>query len=321
MVWFHFNYLQIFFHIAYGDNGSPPKIPGGATLLFDVELLDWDSWLIIAGKQYPNKGLQKQILRDSENAQVGFGSQVTVNYTVKCKGADLVTKSNETIVIGNEQVSDSLERAIKSMKQGEKARFKLAASFAPKEYLVDASAGHIIYEIEVVSSVNEKKHWDMTDEEKLQAFEKRKEEGNKHFKAQQFAQAEKRYKKALQLVETSFETDADKKSASKNKGIALLNMAAVQLKQRHYKDALINADKAIKEDGNNLKAHFRRAQANIGLIEYDIAKQDLQRALAIDANSKEVKDEMAKLNELIKKQNQKDKAMYSKMFSALGGDS
>jgi len=27
---------------AYGDHGSPPKIPGGATLIFDITLLSWE---------------------------------------------------------------------------------------------------------------------------------------------------------------------------------------------------------------------------------------------------------------------------------------
>ncbi|KAJ8428477.1 hypothetical protein Cgig2_029930 [Carnegiea gigantea] len=50
--------LKIPSKLGYGDQGSPPKIPGGATLIFDTELVS------VNGK--PSTGSEDQGLEDDE---------------------------------------------------------------------------------------------------------------------------------------------------------------------------------------------------------------------------------------------------------------
>merc|ERR1719498_1319385 len=63
---------------AYGDQGSPPKIPGGATLKFDVELIDF----------------RTPSLRDKEKWQLSDEEKMQVANELRAEGKELFTSKN-----------------------------------------------------------------------------------------------------------------------------------------------------------------------------------------------------------------------------------
>jgi tetratricopeptide (TPR) repeat protein len=96
-----------------------------------------------------------------------------------------------------------------------------------------------------------------------------------------------------------------------------LNIGACQLKLKEYRSALETCQKALELDANNEKGLFRMGQAYQGLAEYQEAINQYQRVIEINAQNRDAQNSISACHQKIKEYNQKEKALYSKMFSTL----
>jgi len=177
-------------------------------------------------------------------------------------------------------------------------------------------------------------------EEVIAAVEKVKAIGNELFKSQKHDIALRKYKKAVKYLkhglddhnELSDSDDEDEQSKqemeermkkmkenqeSYHKLLlpCLLNSAACKLKLNQSKSAVDDVNEVLSIDSKNVKAYYRRAQASISMNCLEEAKNDLQAALEISPDDKAVRGEMARVKKLLIEQRNKEKKMYSKLFS------
>ena len=168
--------LTIRAEYGYGEQGSPPKIPGGATLCFDVELLSWRSFKDVTG----DGGVIKTTVAGTGGGWKAPSERdiVTVSYKLyeplsaeaaaaAAAAAKKEKKKNKEEVEGDEEMKQDDEKekvvladephiafelgdadseariprgiveAARTMKKGERATLKLSAAYGPKK---DAAA-------------------------------------------------------------------------------------------------------------------------------------------------------------------------------------
>mmetsp|Transcript_102501 Transcript_102501/g.153628 ORF Transcript_102501/g.153628 Transcript_102501/m.153628 type:complete len:407 (+) Transcript_102501:31-1251(+) len=305
---------------GYGENGSGAKIPGGADLEFDIELLDWNSKEdITAGK--------KEIMKEVITAGSGYKKPSDcskVSIALKVMHGDRVVEEfseNEPLrfTVGEESVQGGIEKAVQSMCLNENAKFDVNPKWgygsegnAEKGIPADAP---LKYEIKLLSLEKEKETYEMDTKEKIEHAKTKKEQGNQFFKAGKLSVACKRYEAGLNAVKYSDSwEDNDKKEAADLQTVLNLNIAVVKSKLKAWKDVKKHAEEALKLQPQNIKALYRKGIALSGLDDWNEAELVFKKGLEQDPENKDFKRELLRLQKKIKMQNEKDRKMYQRMF-------
>ena len=147
--------------------------------------------------------------------------------------------------------------------------------------------------------------------------------GNEAFKAGKLQIALDKYQKGLRYLHESPDiTDSDPKDTAERlvtlKTNLNLNSALLQLKLKHFDDAVKSATYVLEEskasDTEKAKAHYRRALALAAQKGDEEAKVELEAALKLVADDSAVINELSAVKKRIAERTRREKAAYKNFF-------
>lgn len=224
---------------------------------------------------------------------------------------------------GNGEVCDALEFAVAKMKKGERAvlTVKKPSLVADGELgLKGVVADEVVLHVELQDFDKPKETYDMSEEETVQFGLARKDVGANLFKGSRFTMALLRYKKVVDLFNRidTWKDEDQKQKAKDIKKVCELNKAACYLKLNDYAEAKKSCNVVIKDESQNVKAIYRRAQAEYGLQDLSECIRDCKLIIQIDAKNKDARTLLKQAQAGLKEQDRKCKGFFLNICKALG---
>eukprot|EP00411_Alexandrium_monilatum_P011778 CAMPEP_0175323062 /NCGR_PEP_ID=MMETSP0093-20121207/72790_1 /TAXON_ID=311494 /ORGANISM="Alexandrium monilatum, Strain CCMP3105" /LENGTH=555 /DNA_ID=CAMNT_0016619957 /DNA_START=49 /DNA_END=1712 /DNA_ORIENTATION=+ len=273
---------------------------------------------IVDGEAYDKSMMKKQIVDGEAYDKPKDTAKATLRVEAATSGAGepLEGFAAQTLefTVGNGEVCDALECAVCEMKKGEKALLTCTKpQLCVDERIARKEAGSTLFRatLELQSFEKAKDTWSMSEAEKLEYAAARKEAGSTLFRAGRVALAMGQAKDTWSMSEAE---KLEYAAARKEAGSTLFRAGRValamgQAKDTDHAEAKKTCDKILSEDSSNVKARFRRAQADFGMKNFLDCLADLKRIIEVDPQNREARTLLKEAQAGQKEEDKKSKGL------------
>uniref|UniRef100_A0A665VHX0 peptidylprolyl isomerase n=1 Tax=Echeneis naucrates TaxID=173247 RepID=A0A665VHX0_ECHNA len=265
---------------AYGPPGNPDKIPPNSSVIFEMELVNFEGELLT-----DDSGIMRRIkVKGDGYTNPNDGASVDVHLEGRCAGR-LFDCRDVSFIVGEAEdrgIPLGVDRAMDKMQRGEHCA---------------------------------KESWEMDLKEKLEIFVGVKHKGNQYFKAGRYLQAVIQYQRIVSWFEMECGTGLEQqKKIQECLLTAHLNLALCFLRLKEFSQVVDNCNKVIECDESNEKALYRRGEARLLRNEFNLARADFQQVLLVNPSNRAARAQISICQTKIKEHHEQDKRTYANMF-------